>query len=92
MEDSVREELNVKRVVFHDREEELVEYKAKANFRTLGKELGPLMKAAAQKIASLSQEEIQSVLEGSRLSLDIEESPWSSRKKKSSSSESKRPA
>lgn len=72
MEDSVREELNVKRVVFHDREEELVEYKAKANFRTLGKELGPLMKAAAQKIASLSQEEIQSVLEGSRLALEIE--------------------
>ncbi len=72
MEDSVREELNVKRVVFHDREEELVEYKAKANFRTLGKELGPLMKAAAQKIASLSQEEIQTVLEGSHLSLDIE--------------------
>lgn len=72
MEDSVREELNVKRVVFHDREEELVEYKAKANFRTLGKELGSLMKAAAQKIASLSQEEIQTVLEGSHLSLDIE--------------------
>lgn len=72
MEDSVREELNVKRVVFHDREEELVEYKAKANFRTLGKELGALMKAAAQKIASLSQEEIQTVLEGSHLSLEIE--------------------
>ena len=72
MEDSVREELNVKRVVFHNREEELVEYKAKANFRTLGKELGSLMKAAAQKIASLSQEEIQTVLEGSHLSLDIE--------------------
>lgn len=72
MEDSVREELNVKRVVFHDREEELVEYKAKANFRTLGKELGPLMKAAAQKIASLSQEEIQTVLDGSHLALDVE--------------------
>ena len=75
MEDSVREELNVKRVVFHAREEELVEYRAKANFRTLGKELGPLMKNAAQKIAALSQEEIQTVLEGSHLALDIDGTP-----------------
>ncbi len=72
MEDSIREELNVKRVVFHDREDELVEYKAKANFKVLGKELGPLMKAAAAKIAELGQNEIQSVLDGAKLTLDIE--------------------
>ena len=72
MEESIREELNVKKVVFHEREDELVEYKAKANFRTLGKELGPLMKAASAVIAELDQESIQSILDGSTLSLEVE--------------------
>jgi isoleucyl-tRNA synthetase len=70
MEDIVREELNVKNVVFRDNEEDLVEYEAKANFRVLGKELGKDMKAAAERIADLSQTEIQSLLEGATLSID----------------------
>ncbi len=72
MEESIREELNVKKIVFHEREDELVEYKAKANFKTLGKELGPLMKKAAAIIADLEQNAIQSLLEGSTLSIDVE--------------------
>lgn len=72
MEDSIREELNVKKVVFHEREDELVEYKAKANFKTLGKELGPLMKAAAGVIAGLDNASIQSILDGSKLSIDVQ--------------------
>lgn len=75
MEESIREELNVKKVVFHQREDELVEYRAKANFRTLGKELGPLMKAASAAIAGLGQEAIQSILEGSTLSIEVEGTP-----------------
>ena len=71
MEDSIREELNVKEVVFHDREDELVEYKAKANFKVLGKELGPLMKNAAGIIAELSSEQIQSLLDGNTLTIDV---------------------
>lgn len=71
MEESIREELNVKKVVFHEREDELVEYKAKANFRTLGKELGPLMKEASAVIAGLDQRSIQSVLDGAVLSIEI---------------------
>lgn len=71
MEDSIREELNVKNVVFHDKEDELVEYKAKANFRILGKELGGLMGEAAKKIQNLGQDEIQSILDGGVLSLDV---------------------
>lgn len=70
MEESIREELNVKKVVFHEREDELVEYRAKANFRTLGKKLGPLMKQASACIAELGQDAIQSVLDGATLSLD----------------------
>jgi isoleucyl-tRNA synthetase len=72
MEDSIREELNVKKVIFHEREDELVEYKAKANFRVLGKELGPLMKKASAKIETLGQSEIQSILDGSKLTIDVE--------------------
>ena len=72
MEESIREELNVKKVVFHEREDELVEYTAKANFKTLGKELGPLMKAAAAVITQLDQTSIQSILEGSTLSVDVQ--------------------
>jgi isoleucyl-tRNA synthetase len=71
MEEIIREELNVKNVVFHDNEESLVEYQAKANFRVLGKELGKDMKLAAARIEALSQTEIQSLLEGSTLSIEI---------------------
>ena len=71
MEECIREELNVKKVEFHDREDELVEYKAKANFKVLGKELGPLMKQAAQVISTLTSEQIQSILEGTKLSIEV---------------------
>jgi isoleucyl-tRNA synthetase len=70
MEDIIREELNVKAVVFRDNEEDLVEYQAKANFRVLGKELGKDMKEAAARIEALSQSEIQGLLEGATLSIE----------------------
>jgi isoleucyl-tRNA synthetase len=73
MEEIIREELNVKDVIFRDNEEDLVEYEAKANFRVLGKELGKDMKAAAEKIAAFSQAEIQSLLEGAVLSIQAGE-------------------
>lgn len=71
MEECIREELNVKKVEFHDREDELVEYKAKANFKVLGKELGPLMKQAAAIISTLTSEQIQSILDGTKLSIEV---------------------
>ncbi|MDR3356198.1 MAG: isoleucine--tRNA ligase [Spirochaetaceae bacterium] len=71
MENIIREELNVKKVVWDDREEDLVEYRAKANFRILGKELGRDMKAASEKIEQLDRAEIQSILEGSTLSIEV---------------------
>nr|WP_318659306.1 isoleucine--tRNA ligase [uncultured Treponema sp.] len=69
--DSIKEELNVKNVIFHDREDELVEYKAKANFKVLGKELGGLMKEAASQIASLANNAIQSILDGSKFTIEV---------------------
>ncbi|MBP5402480.1 MAG: isoleucine--tRNA ligase [Treponema sp.] len=69
--DSIKEELNVKNVIFHEREDELVEYKAKANFKVLGKELGSLMKEAAGQIASLANNAIQSILDGSKFTIEV---------------------
>jgi isoleucyl-tRNA synthetase len=75
MEDIIREELNVKDVVFRENEEELVEYSAKANFRELGPRLGKRMRAAAAVIEGLSGAEIQQLMDGSTLSLDVEGEP-----------------
>ncbi len=73
MEDIIREELNVKEVIFRDNEEELVEYSAKPNFKVLGSKLGKDMKAAGELIAKLSGAQILSLMEGTTLSLEIGE-------------------
>ncbi len=72
MEESIIEELNVKEVIFHEKEDELVEYSAKANFRVLGKELGTSMKKAAAIIEEMNSEEIQNIIEGANLSIDVD--------------------
>ncbi|MBN2876017.1 MAG: isoleucine--tRNA ligase [Spirochaetales bacterium] len=71
MEDIIRDELNVKDVVFRDDEEDLVEYQAKANFRVLGKELGKLMKAGAAIVEKLEPRQIAALLGGSTLVIDV---------------------
>ena len=72
MVDIIREELNIKEVIFRENEEELVEYSAKANFRVLGKILGKDMKVAAARIATLTMDEIQTMLEGSTLNIEFD--------------------
>jgi isoleucyl-tRNA synthetase len=71
MEDLIKDELNVKSLVFRENEDELVEYKAKANFRTLGKQLGKDMKAAAARIETLSLADIHSLIAGTGVKLSI---------------------
>ena len=73
MEETIAEELNVKKVIFHEREDELVEYKAKANFRVLGKQLGPKMKLAAAEIEKLSNDQIAAILDGQKLSISVQD-------------------
>jgi len=73
MEEIIREELNVKEVLLRENEEDLVEYKAKANFKVLGSRLGRNMKAAASRIEELTPQEIQSLLEGNTLYIDLAE-------------------
>ncbi|MEW5814363.1 MAG: isoleucine--tRNA ligase [Spirochaetota bacterium] len=71
MEDIIREELNVKKVIFRENEEELVEYKVKPNYRILGKQLGSDMKIAAERIEKLDKKEIMSLLNGATLSINL---------------------
>ncbi|MCH5288468.1 MAG: class I tRNA ligase family protein, partial [Treponema sp.] len=72
MTDTIREELNVKQVIFHEREDELVEYSAKANFKALGKRLGARMKTAAAKIAALKNQAIADIIGGGRVTIDVD--------------------
>ncbi len=72
MADLLKEELNIKNVLFRENEEDLVEYMAKANFKVLGRILGKDMKAAAARIAKLTPGEIRSLIDGAELSIDFD--------------------
>ena len=72
MQETIAEELNVKAVDFHEREDELVEYSAKANFKVLGKQLGAKMKLAAAQIAKLSGEAIAQILDGKKVCVNVD--------------------
>ena len=50
--DLIKDELNIKRVIYLTDEKELCDISYKANFKTLGKKCGPKMKAVAAAIAS----------------------------------------
>ncbi len=71
MEEIIKEELNVKGIVFRENEEDLVELKARPNYRMLGKILGKDMKSASSMIENLSVPEILSLQEGATLSIDL---------------------
>jgi isoleucyl-tRNA synthetase len=71
MESIIREELNVKEVHFRDNEQDLVEYRAKANFRVLGKVLGKDMKEAAARIEELRGAELERLVRGERVTLQV---------------------
>ena len=73
MEEIIREELNVKDVLFKENEEDLVEYSAKPNYKVLGKKLGKHMKSVAKKIEALSMNEIQSLMEGATLYIEYDD-------------------
>jgi isoleucyl-tRNA synthetase len=72
MEELIKDELNVKSVLFRENEDELVEYRPKANFRTLGKLLGKDMKAAASRIEKLSLADIHALLSSQNVPMDVE--------------------
>lgn len=64
MADLIREELNVKEVVFDANEDTLVSISAKPNYRTLGKKFGPRMKDAAVLIEGFGYDDIRALEAG----------------------------
>jgi isoleucyl-tRNA synthetase len=65
----IAEELNVKEIEFHHREEEFVQWFAKPNFATLGKRLGKRLPLAQQEIAHFNRQQMRKLLEGHNLSI-----------------------
>ena len=68
---TIEEELNVKEISFASDESRFVTLSAKANFKVLGKKLGPRMKAAAAAIAALPAADIAKLQAGGSVPLAL---------------------
>jgi isoleucyl-tRNA synthetase len=68
----IADELNVKEVFFEHNEEKFVSLKAKANFRVLGKKVGPRMKAVQAAIEKFDQNQLSVLMKGDSLAIEIE--------------------
>jgi isoleucyl-tRNA synthetase len=67
----ISDELNVKTLEVTPDEGGLVDLSAKANFKVLGPRLGKRMKSAAQALSSLNPEQIQKVLNGGSVTVEV---------------------
>jgi isoleucyl-tRNA synthetase len=67
METLIKEELNVKTVLFSDNEGSVVTLSAKANFKKLGKVFGSAMKDAAKSIEAFTPEDIAVLEKGGKI-------------------------
>ncbi|MEZ4960166.1 MAG: isoleucine--tRNA ligase [Saprospiraceae bacterium] len=68
--DLILSEINVKEIEYITDASGLLKKQAKANFKTLGKALGKDMKAAADRIAALTNEEINSLEKAGSMSIE----------------------
>jgi isoleucyl-tRNA synthetase len=67
----IAEELNVKKVQFHEDDQQFVTLKAKPNFRLLGKKVGKRMPEVQKRVEELSAAELHSLLSGEPVSIDL---------------------
>jgi len=67
----IMDELNIKQVAITPDEEELVNLKSKANYKTLGRRLGSKMKTVAESIADMNLDQIRSIQNGKNISIKI---------------------
>ncbi|MBS0650913.1 MAG: isoleucine--tRNA ligase [Verrucomicrobia bacterium] len=68
----IADELNVKDVVLQQDESAFVQLIAKPNFRILGKKVGKLMNAAQKEISGFSQAQLNVLLQGKNLPIQVE--------------------
>lgn len=73
MKEAILEEVNVKEAEFHENEEDLVDYSAKANFKILGKELGKDVKKIAEIIENLPAKDISDIVNGKQVFITLGE-------------------
>jgi isoleucyl-tRNA synthetase len=67
VEEIIKSETNIKEIEILDAGNDFIRKKAKANFKTLGKKLGPKMKWAATEIEKFTNKEIEMTLSGTYL-------------------------
>jgi isoleucyl-tRNA synthetase len=72
LEESFNDELNVREVVYQDREDDWIQISAKASFKRLGSRLGKKMKAVASAIEKLTVTDIVALEAGQALELEGE--------------------
>lgn len=68
----IEEELNVKGVQYHADETQFVTYRAKANFKTLGRKAGKNMNRIKQMIEAFTSEQIEHLQKEKSLPLDLD--------------------
>ncbi|UPA09513.1 isoleucine--tRNA ligase [Borrelia nietonii YOR] len=76
MKEIILEEINAEEIKIKSNEEELVTYKAKANFRELGSKLGTNMKAVALEIMKLNNEDILKIINGNKHTITIKDNTY----------------
>ncbi|MCB9320713.1 MAG: isoleucine--tRNA ligase [Lewinellaceae bacterium] len=69
--DLIKAEVNVKSIEFVDDASGVIKKKAKANFKTLGKQLGKAMKEGASRIEEMTQQEIQQMEKEGSISITL---------------------
>ena len=75
MADIMKDEVNIKNVEVTDKLTDIVNKKAKANFKQLGPKAGKLMKIAAIEIMNLSADDIEKFEKDGQLTMNIEGRP-----------------
>ncbi|MFK7899881.1 MAG: isoleucine--tRNA ligase [Cyclobacteriaceae bacterium] len=68
----IQTEVNIKTIEYADRDNQLLVKNCKPNFRKLGKQFGPKMKAVAAVINGLDQPQIQELEKNDSLAIDLE--------------------
>ncbi|MEM1023293.1 MAG: isoleucine--tRNA ligase [Myxococcota bacterium] len=71
--DLIRDELNVRELVFIERADAFVEFKTKPNFRQLGKRLGPKMKQVQKALANMPSSHVVAALESGGVDIELDD-------------------
>jgi isoleucyl-tRNA synthetase len=68
----LKDELNIKQVIFEGNAEDLLSYRATPNFRTIGKRFGGRTQAAAERIRALPSDALAAFRSGGTLSIELD--------------------